>query len=202
MAWRLSQRDHIQSNSRPHFVIRSCCWLAPNCCWWWNTVFCSVDFKDMLFNLLTLCYLTKKIPRAKIGGKTVRKQMTRNFFSSNHKVDILNYVVWRVNRTQCDVGICGGAAAAWLFLLRWSRLPRSNIIWLSRHGRGNVSFPPPSPKMTVENRLVAGCLLSDFYLLYYTMYVYWLVFWLLESRGTISPSKSLLLTLCSSSTEP
>ena len=111
MAWRLSQRDHIQSNSRPHFVIRSCCWLAPNCCWWWNTVFCSVDFKDMIFNLLTLCYLTKKIPRAKNGGKTVRKQMTRNFFSSNHKVDILNYVIWRVNRTQCDVGICGGGMA-------------------------------------------------------------------------------------------
>jgi hypothetical protein len=63
----------------------------------------SIQFIDALL-------FDKKNTARKNGGKTVRKQMTRNFFSSNQKVDILNFVIWRVNRTQCDVGICGGGA--------------------------------------------------------------------------------------------
>ena len=50
-------------------------------------------FQGHVIQFIDALLFDEKNTARKNGGKTVRKQMTRHFFSSNHKVDILNIVI-------------------------------------------------------------------------------------------------------------
>ena len=50
-------------------------------------------FQGHAIQFIDALLFDEKNTASKNGGKTERKQMTRNFFSLNHKVDIMNIVI-------------------------------------------------------------------------------------------------------------